>query len=79
MTSEKKIRDEILENQNALKKHLVELYEKIQSGSISDGEREQLESAVREIKEKLEPKTRTVCKRLGIPEDSDVIRLCRSR
>lgn len=77
MTSEKKVRDEILKNQNALKKHLIELYEKIQSGTISDGERVKLEAAVREIKEKLEPKTTTVCKRLGVPKDVELIRLCK--
>lgn len=79
MASEKKMREEILENRNAFKKRLVELYDMIRSGTISDEEREKLEAAVLEIKKKMEPKTKTMCRRLGIPEDSDVIDLCRNR
>lgn len=79
MTSEKKMREEILGNQNALKAHLVELYEKIQRGGLSDEEKGLLEEAVRKIKEQLEPKTKTACKRLGIPEDAELMRLCKSR
>jgi len=79
MVSEKKMREEILSNQNALKQRLVELYEKIQNGGLSDEEKDRLEEAVRLIKAQLEPVTKTVCKRLGVPEDSDIIRLCKSR
>lgn len=75
MSTQKKIREEIDEVQLQLKARLVELYEKIKTGTLSQEESLKLETAILEIKRELEPKTRAVCKHFGLPTDSELIRL----
>lgn len=74
MSTQKKLRREIDETQVALKARLVELYGKIRSGELSEEEAAKLETAIREIKGELEPKTRAACKHFGIPTDSELLR-----
>ena len=75
MSTQKKMREEIDENQRVMKERLVELYTKLKAGGLTDLERDQLARAINEIKQNLEPKTRAVCKHFGIPTDSEVMRM----
>ena len=74
MSTQKKMRKEIDENQRAMKEKLVELYTKLRAGGLTDEERGKLGLAIDQIKQNLEPKTRAVCRHFGIPTDSEVMR-----
>jgi hypothetical protein len=74
MSSKKEMRAEIVRNQHALKEQLADLYVKLKDDTLTVGQRERLDQAIRSIKRNLEPKTRAVCKHFGLPTDSELIR-----
>jgi hypothetical protein len=63
-----KARQEIMDAQASLKTRLVELYQQVRTGQLTEEQRRKLEEAIREIKKKLGPQTRKLCGQKPEPE-----------
>lgn len=63
-----KAKQQIVDAQTSLKARLIELYNQLRSGQLTEEQRATLAAAIKEIKRKLEPRTRKLCGEKPEPE-----------